>query len=227
VAPADLPAAVKAAIDAAYHGDTVEEAVNTLYYNGAAVLEVHLASGVELTFDANGNLLCTGQDDNGSNDDNDDNGNNDNNGNNDDGNNDDENDIAFGDLPAAVQALLGNYPGYSFDEAGLDTLCDGTAVLEVSLESSNSNDDSNLELVFDINGNLLYTATEITAADLPAAVTASIAANYAAYTVDGDAKQLTLANGSIQYEVDLKIAGPGDLSVTFAADGTVVCEEED
>ena len=130
------------------------------------------------------------------------------------------------DLPPAVQALLGTYAGYTFDEANLDELCDGTATIDVSLESITSNDDSSLELVFDMNGNLHYTVTEVIAADLPAAVSASIANNYAGYAVDGDVKKLTLSNGSAQYEVDLKIAGPGDLSVTFAADGTVLCEEQ-
>lgn len=234
IAAADLPAAVQSALDAAYPGDAVEEAHNTLGHTGAAVVEVKLASGTELTFEANGNLLCTGQsDDNGDND-NDGDGNNDDNGNgNDNGNhdgNDDENNVnedgvAFGDLPAAVQALLGNYAGYSFNEADLDTLCEGTATLDVSLESTNNNDDSSLELIFDQSGNLLYTATEINAADLPAAVTASIAANYPGYSLDNDLKKRTLPDGSMQYEVDLKIAGPNDLSVTFAVDGTVLCEE--
>lgn len=221
VAPADLPAAVKAAIDAAYPGDTVEEAVNTLYYNGAAVLEVHLASGVELTFDANGNLLCTGQDDN----DNGNNGGNDDNGNNDDDHHD-GNEINLSDLSQQVQDMLNTlYSGYTPTHVELDTLCDGTAAIIIELKGANN---TRLDAYFTTDGTLLYNATEIASANLPAAVTAAIAANYPGYAQDGHASKLELPGGTIQYEVELKNqAAQEDLDVIFATDGTVICEQQD
>ena len=126
-------------------------------------------------------------------------------------------------LPQAIQDYLdANYANAEIEESEQDTLCDGTDVYEVELEVA---DDEEVELTFDNEGNLLFTETEIKTADLPAAVTAAIASNYAGFTAK-EAGQLATPDGSSQYEVELK-NGQTQLEVLFVADGTVICEQED
>lgn len=135
----------------------------------------------------------------------------------------DDEDQQVVDLPATIQAYVdANYAGAEIEESEQDTLCDGTPVYEVEVEI---NDDEDIELTFDNEGNLLFTESDIATADLPAAVTSSINANYAGYTTD-DAEALAMADGSTRYEVELE-SGNTTLEVLFAADGTVICEEVD
>lgn len=124
-------------------------------------------------------------------------------------------------LPAVIQNYLNShYSGYEIEESELDSLCTGTAVYDVELEGDN---DHEVELTFDTEGNLLFTENDIASGSLPAAVTAGVTANYAGYTIE-EAAKLDLAGGGNQYEVELK-SGQTHLEVLFAADGTVICEE--
>lgn len=124
-------------------------------------------------------------------------------------------------LPPVIQNYLNtNYSGAEIEESEMDTLCTGTAVYEVEVEVS---DDNEIELTFDTEGNLLFTETEIASSQLPAAVTASVSANYAGYAIE-EAAKLELSSGGNQYELELK-KGASLLEVLFAADGTKICEE--
>ena len=126
-------------------------------------------------------------------------------------------------LPDYVQTYLAtNYADYEIEEAKADSLCDGTQVFEVELEDS---DDNEIELVFDNEENLLFTEVEINTSALPAAITNSIATNYANYTTE-EADRLDMADGTTRFEVELK-NGQSKIEVLFEADGTVICEEED
>ena len=125
------------------------------------------------------------------------------------------------ELPASIQNYLhNNYAGYEIEESELDSLCTGASVYEVELEGSK---DEEVELSFDTEGNLLFTETEISSGQLPAAVTAAVNTHYAGATIE-EATRLDLAGGGNQYEVELK-TGQTHLDVLFAADGTVICEE--
>lgn len=135
--------------------------------------------------------------------------------------NDDDTQI---DLPAAIQSYLdNNYPDAEIEESEIGVDCDGTAIIEVEVEE---NDDEEIELVFSASEEvLLYSETEIRSEDLPAAVSSSVATNYPDYSTE-EADQLNMADGSTQYEVEIK-NGSSKLEVTFGADGEVLCEEED
>jgi hypothetical protein len=127
-------------------------------------------------------------------------------------------------LPIPIQNYLNaNYPGAEIEESEIDTLCNGTAVYEVEVEVS---DDNEIELTFDAEGNLLFTENEIKVGELPAAVTASIAANFAGYST-AEAEKWSMADGSVRYEAALKKNGQPTLEVLFAADGMVICQEEE
>ena len=124
-------------------------------------------------------------------------------------------------LPATVQTYLDtNYPKAEIEESEQEKLCTGATVYEVKLEVE---EDKTKDLTFSAEGVLLFTESEMAASALPAAVTASIAANYANYSTE-EAEVLDMADGSKQYEVELK-NGTQTVDVLFLADGTKVCEE--
>ena len=126
----------------------------------------------------------------------------------------------FVDLPVSIQSYLdANYPDAEMEESELDTLCTGVAVYEVELEV---NDDEELELTFDTDGNLLFTETEISAGSLPAAVTGAVATAHPGQAIE-EADRLDFPDGSVQYEVELGGSNPVELLVS--ADGEVICEE--
>jgi uncharacterized membrane protein YkoI len=134
---------------------------------------------------------------------------------------DDDNEHTI-DLPTVIDNYLAaNYGNYEIEESETDTLCTGTAVYEVELEVSN---DKEVDLTFDTEGNLLFTEVEIASGGLPAEVVASIADNFNGYSA-GETERLDLADGSNQYEVELK-KGQEQIEVLFAADGKVICQEQ-
>ena len=112
-----------------------------------------------------------------------------------------EDDDQMVDLPQPIQDYIAsNYPDYSIDESESDTSCTGTAIYEVEIEAA---DDDELELTFDSEGTFLYSEMEIGTDELPAAVSGSINDNYSNYSTE-EAEKLDMADGSIQYEVELK-----------------------
>lgn len=133
----------------------------------------------------------------------------------------DENDHHI-EVPAAIQTFIdNNFAGFTVDEAEIEMLCDGTEVIEVEIENT---DNEEMELVFDIENNLLYSETDIEIADLPATITTTLANDYAAFEVK-EAERLDFTDETTQFEVEIK-DGSTKLEVLFAADGTVICEEE-
>jgi len=130
---------------------------------------------------------------------------------------DDESLIALPD--AITNYITTNYSSYTIEESELEVICDSTDVYEVEIEDGRDE----IELVFDTEGNFLYSEIEIRDNDLPTAVTGSITANFVGYTLDDEAEQMNMADGSVQYEVELE-SNTEDLEVIFAADGTVLCQ---
>ena len=131
-------------------------------------------------------------------------------------------------LPAGIQTYISaNYPGSTADEAEEETDCTGIAVYNVELENEAEEDteDTDIELSFDADGNFLYSETDMATATLPATVTDAVTANYASFTLK-EASILTLADGSTQYEVEVK-NGLDKREVRITNEGVVVCEMAD
>ena len=134
-----------------------------------------------------------------------------------------EDDDQMVDLPDIVQGYVSsNYPDHEIEESEEDTLCTGTAILEVEIEGAN---DEELELTFSTEGAFLFSETEIETTTLPTAITNSINTNYGNYSIE-EAERLDMADGSNQYEVALK-EGTSQLEVLFDTEGNVICEEID
>lgn len=208
----NLPTAVTDSIAANFPNYFLDDEADELTMaDGSTRYEVELEGSqndLEVLFAADGTLICQEVDM----DDDDNDG---------DDSNDDNN---VDSLPTSITDYITlNYPNYSIDEAEYDMTCDSTMVIEVEIESGNSE----LELTFDMSGNFLYASVEINSMSLPAAVSNSITTNFSGYTLEDDeAEELTMADGSKRYEVELE-STQNDLEVLFVADGTVICQEVD
>ena len=136
----------------------------------------------------------------------------------------DANQIPIDSLPVAVKTYIStNYAGYTIDEAQKDTLCNGTAGIEVELEKRNADD---LTLFFSNENVFILKEEEIKYSALPTAVQTFIATNYPNYNLPKDADKITLSNGTVQYEIDIKEKTTKvEKEVITNADGTLkICE---
>ena len=128
-------------------------------------------------------------------------------------------DVKISDLPPSIQTwITANHPGFTADEAEKDVLCDGTNVFDVEAEK---NEDEEMELTFDTSGVFLFSESEIAVDDLPTAVKTAISSKYPGASIK-EADKLAMADGSTQYEVELK-NGPFK-EVVLGSEGNVICE---
>jgi len=132
-----------------------------------------------------------------------------------------KNEIVVDSLPTAINVYISaNYSGYKVIHAEIDTICQG-AVTAVMVCVAGTEP---VKLVFDAAGTYLYKAIRILVTDVPAAVTATITANYSTYKVTHRIEKITLSNGNEQFKVFLAL-NKTHKTVTFNADGTVACEK--
>ncbi len=132
-----------------------------------------------------------------------------------------ENEIALDSLPVAINDyILANYAGKTVIHAEKDTICQG-AVVEVLVCVTTQEP---IKLVFDAVGAYLFKAERIRYTDVPAEVSAAVAANYADFKAKNRAEKFTLADGTVQYKVFMQSKNVRK-SVTFNVDGTVSCEK--
>ncbi len=132
-----------------------------------------------------------------------------------------ENEIPVDSLSATITSYISaNYSGFSIIHAESDTICQGT-VTEVLVCTAASEPQ---KLIFDTAGNFLFKGERIKYANVPAAVSDAVTANYSAYYIMKRAGKLTLTDGSNQYRIFMELDKVRK-SVTFNADGTVACEK--
>jgi hypothetical protein len=132
-----------------------------------------------------------------------------------------ENEVSIDSLSAIINTYINtNYSGYTLIHAEVDTICQG-AVTEVLVCTTTTEP---VKLVFDASGVFLFKAERIHYADVPTEVSAAVTANYSTYTSKKRAEKLTLADGSLQYEVFMSLTST-HITVTFNADGTVACDK--
>ena len=89
---------------------------------------------------------------------------------------------------------------------------------DANYEASFKQGSSEMSMVFAAAGTLLETETEISMAQLPAAVRAMLSSQYAGYKVTEAAKIVAAATGAITYEAEVSKGGK-ELDVLFSADG--------
>ena len=96
-------------------------------------------------------------------------------------------------LPLQVSDYIAeNYPDFVVRSSDNEDLCGDIPVLEVELEDGPGPD---VDLYFTPEGEFLFTATDISPAELPAAVIATIETDYADYTINADDAGLWFDSG--------------------------------
>lgn len=222
ISEAELPEAVRMAIaddfpDYSINPDDLERFD---YPDGTMEYEVELIHNTtgeddDAVFAADGTLVCFDQ---SGDDDDDDNGDDD--GDDDDGDDDGSTPV---DVPEDVRDFIStSYPGYEIRSAETEDICDDQLVYEVELEHGPGPD---IDLYFTTDWVFLLTATDITPADLPAAVMATITNDFADYSINPeDVERFDYPDGTVEYEVELVHSTSGDDDdAIFAADGTLIC----
>lgn len=216
----DLPQEVLDYLETEFPGMTIDEVSIDVEY-GLEFFEVELYDDLEAYFSIDGVFVCSensdgNDDDDSGNDDDDDDGNGD----------DDDDDNQVDNLPAGINEFISsNYPGYEIDDADNEEFCENTNILEVEIEMGSHE----IDLYFDMDGNFLFEADDISTASLPAAVAATLTTEYPGFQID-EAEMLTLPDGSIQYWVEVENDEDDDeneYDVILAEDGSVICSFED
>ncbi len=131
-------------------------------------------------------------------------------------------DIPIDQLPATVSSFIAeHYAAYSIESADYDKFCTGEMAIDVDVKKQGLPD---MSLYFTPEGEFIQQKEKLTYADLPAAVKDAVKAKYPDYAVGRKADHITLADKTIQYEIDLE---KGDLSIEalFDATGAYICEK--
>lgn len=228
----DLPQAAQDYIAAHYPNATIKEVEKgTDEQNGAQEYGVLLSDGTALLFDLNGNFLRL--------DDNHQDGGGDSNNEHSDSTDVDNDNVQEGDstdvdhdgehnsgnltLPAPAQTWLdANFPGALVHHTDLDTLCDGTVLISVTIKQGQTE----TGLAFTPAGTFLFKETELPFANLPPVVGNAVGVQFPNGNPDQDAKQLEYADGSLRYEIQVKYNND-DWAAFFKADGALICQEKD
>lgn len=123
-------------------------------------------------------------------------------------------------LPSAVTSYISvNYAGYMIRHAHYDSICVTGLAIRVDIDKPG---EKPVSLFFDLPGTFVMKSDRIRFFDLPLSVKDYIAANYAGYH-PGETELLTMADGTLQYHVDL--LKPHQMKrITFDAGGVVICE---
>ena len=114
---------------------------------------------------------------------------------------DDDYEIELDDLPEAIRNRLENdYEDYEFDIEKGKTCGEEEVVYIIEAEK----EDEAIKLFFDLEGNLIQTATEVSIADLPQTVLDSIALNFPNYSLEEeDVYRIERSDAEIWYLVEL------------------------
>lgn len=191
-------------------------------------LELNGDSDLEVVFNADGTIFCqdnSGSDDDDKDDDNSDDNSNDDNSNDDNSNSDSNDDNNPGGLTASMSEYIqNNYPGYKVEDVEFEDICDDVRYYEVELEDGPGPD---IDLYFTLDEVFAFAATEVSKSVLPQAVLDAIAQQFSGYEIDDDkVQQFELADGSLQFEVELEKDSGSDLEIVFNADGSIFCQDD-
>ncbi len=135
-----------------------------------------------------------------------------------------ENENPIDSLPQEIlDYIAANYPDLTFSSSQ-QTFCDGTEVY--ILEGKNG--PVRVLLYFDLEGDLVQSATSFDERDLNDDVLASIDTDYSDYRImNNKAWKIERADGDLWYRIYIKKNNSSKkIYVIYAADGTFICEEE-
>lgn len=120
----------------------------------------------------------------------------------------------------AIEYITKHYSDYKIEGASYDPLCTGENAIDVAISK---NENLKYSLIFLMDGTFVQKEEDINLTDAPNSILNSIRTKYPGYTASSRIEQLTMADGSIQFLVDLK-KDEIIKEVIFKTDGSVVCE---
>lgn len=113
-----------------------------------------------------------------------------------------------------------NYPGYKLTKAAYDPLCSGEDAIDVAISKNGSN---NFSLIFLLDGTFVQKEEDVNLSEAPAKILSTVKEKFSGYKPADKIEKLTMADGSIQYLLDLS-KDTLTKEVIFKPDGTIVCE---
>lgn len=124
-------------------------------------------------------------------------------------------------LPAGVKEFVSkNYSGYTIVSAASDPLCGGSPAVDVAIKKTGA---ANLSLIFKPDGSYVQQEEDVPLSTASAKIRSALKTKFGNYTAGSQIEKLTLADKSIQYQMDLKNS-KNTKEVIFTVDGNVVCE---
>ncbi|MCA2004363.1 MAG: hypothetical protein LDL01_01085 [Ignavibacterium sp.] len=113
-----------------------------------------------------------------------------------------------------------NYAGYKLTKAAYDPLCTGENAIDVGISKDGS---KNFSLIFLLEGTFVQKEEDINLNSAPAKILSTVKEKFSGYKPADKIEKLTIADGTIQYLLDLS-KDTLTKEVIFKPDGTVVCE---
>lgn len=129
--------------------------------------------------------------------------------------------VSLETLPASIEKFVTkNYPGYKMENAVSDPLCNRNEAVDVTVTKPNA---PTYSLIFKIDGQFVQQEQNVDLSKAPAAVLDVVKTNYAGFVPAKQIEQLTLADKSTQYLLDLTKDNTTK-EVIFDTKGNVICE---
>lgn len=129
--------------------------------------------------------------------------------------------IEIKNLPAQVNDFIDrNFKGYNISNAAYDPLCDGSDAIDVAITQKGK---PNYSLIFLPDGTFVQQEEDIDLSSAPKKVIEIIKEKYPDYKTSNQIERLKLADGSLQYLVDIS-KGSMAKEVILTEDGKIVCE---
>lgn len=123
-------------------------------------------------------------------------------------------------LPSAVKPFVeSKFPGYRIKSAASDPLCDGSPAIDVVIVKKGS---AQFSLIFKNDGTFVQKEEDAPLTTAPEKVREAFKKQFAGYSAAKAIEKLTLADGTIQYLLDISKAGKAKEAI-FSIDGTLIC----
>jgi hypothetical protein len=116
--------------------------------------------------------------------------------------------------------ISSHYPGYIINDVVKDPLCKGGDAVDVSIIK---NGQPRLSLIFKPDGTFVQKEEDVAYKTAPEKIKNTIKTQYGSFTASDQMEQLTMADNSTQYLIDLSM-GSILKEVILTLDGNVICE---
>lgn len=126
-------------------------------------------------------------------------------------------------LPTQVNEFIDrNFKGYSISSAAYDPLCNGSDAIDVAITQKGK---PNYSLIFLPDGTFVQKEEDVDVSLAPKKIISILKEKYPDFKTSNQIEKLTMADGSLQYLVDIS-KDSLTKEVILTKDGTIVCESK-